>query len=317
MKTLKLFAVSIYLCIFSVQTLGGELEGQRKYLFKTLSTQVLDFVENGGELGALKIFKHSNYTYYDIYLDTEKFDIYQNKLSLRFRKRDYGNGKISYGLQLKSEMEGTDGNRMEIDEKELSIYQVFDGKDLIPLTKILDLFFHIADNGGQYNKKSIQGASELLYQWIKFKQDAPIAPFMKLRRYYKNIQMDKLKVSLVGVSKRMRSHIYSVKDELETNPYKNYIKNQISLKKLPTYFRKNQNFNWFMESSFDRAVFYPMFKSDYASHKVVEYEVENKYFNPEVGSTVMNLFEKDLFSEFDVLAGRDSKFSVSIKYFYF
>ena len=115
-----------------ISAVFAQEEEQRKYVFTTPSTNTITIINGGGQLDGLTIKKHSDFEYFDLYLDTENLALIKNKLSLRIRKRDYGNGEIAYGIQLKSEMLKAGDIRMEIDENELDYMTIyFNGKKII------------------------------------------------------------------------------------------------------------------------------------------------------------------------------------------
>lgn len=316
MKNLHLFIIASLL-MMSPYVYSNGIENQKKYIINSADKLATSFAKKGGELGIFKAYKHSEYTYIDLYLDTKDFKLYKNKLSLRFRKRDFGNGTYSYGMQLKSEMTKESSARMEIEEKDLKIYKIFiDGK-FYPLTQTLDVLFSVAQTNGVYNIDTVNTALKNLDKWIQFKATAAIAPFIKLRRDYDHIDIKQLKVAIIGQSKRMRSHIYSIKNDLEAPALKMIALNQVSKNKSPLFFKNKPRYNWLIETSFDQATFYPMFESVHKSNSITEYEVENKYFNETTGSIIMDMFQKELFKSFDVKSGMDSKFKVSIKKLFF
>lgn len=293
-------------------------EEQRKYLIKD-EKALLNFINSSGQLEGLSLFNHSQYTYFDLYLDTPDFDLYKNKLSLRFRKRVFSDTLVTYGLQLKSEMETFSSVRMEIEEKELGFYRVKTDKGWIELPKILDVIFsRIQNNNFDINSSEIQQALSSIQKWIQLNSESTISPFQKIT-FLKLTGLGPEKIAtikpvLVGSEKRIRSHIYidpaKTIIELRNTPM-----NSLELSAVPDFFKKNNSFNWILETSVDSAVFYSLFKTNKSLVEIVEFEVENKYFLPEKGTEIMNLFEKNLKSNFQMENLMDSKYRQSIKKF--
>ncbi len=293
-------------------------EEQRKYLIKD-EKALLNFINSSGQLEGLSLFNHSQYTYFDLYLDTPEFDLYKNKLSLRFRKRIFSDTLVTYGLQLKSEMETYSSVRMEIEEKELGFYRVKTDKGWIELPKILDVIFsQIQNNKFDISSVEFQQALSSIQKWIQLNSGSTISPFQKIAFLkLKGLGTEKIatiKPMIVGSEKRIRSHIYidPAKTIIEL---RNMPMNSLELSTVPDFFKKNNSFNWILETSVDSAVFYSLFKTNKTQVEIFEFEVENKYFLHEKGTEIMNLFEKNLKSNFQMENLMDSKYRQSIKKF--
>ncbi len=293
-------------------------EEQRKYLIKD-EKALLNFINSSEQLEGLSLFNHSQYTYFDLYLDTPDFDLYKNKLSLRFRKRIFSDTLVTYGLQLKSEMETYSSVRMEIEEKELGFYRVKTDKGWVELPKILDVIFsQIQNNKFDISSVEFQQALSSIQKWIQLNAESTISPFQKIAFLkLKGLGTEKIvtiKPMIVGSEKRIRSHIYidPAKTIIEL---RNMPMNSLELSTVPDFFKKNNSFNWILETSVDSAVFYSLFKTNKTQVEIFEFEVENKYFLHEKGTEIMNLFEKNLKSNFQMENLMDSKYRQSIKNF--
>jgi hypothetical protein len=294
------------------------IEEQRKYFVKD-ERKLTNFINSSEQLDGLSIYNHSQYMYFDIYLDTPDFDLYKNKLSLRFRKRIFSDTLITYGLQLKNEMETDSSIRMEVEEKELDFYRVKTDKGWIELPKILDIIFsQIQNNKIDINSEEFQKAISYIQKWIKLNAESTITPFQKIIHLkFNGLGKEKIatiKPIIFGSEKRTRSHVYidpiNTTEELIKLP-----KNGKTVSELPEFFKNNNTYNWILETSLDSAVFYPLFKSDKIQAEVFEFEVENKYFIPEKGTEIMNLFEKNLKTHFQMENLINSKYSQSVKKF--
>lgn len=293
-------------------------EEQRKYVIKD-EKALLNFINSSGQLEGLSLYNHSQFTYFDLYLDTPDFDLYKNKLSLRFRKRVFSDSLVTYGLQLKSEMETVSSVRMEIEEAQLDFYRVKTDQGWIELQKILDIIFsQIQNNKIDISSKEMQHALSSIQKWIQLNTESTISPFQKIA-FLKLNGLEREKIAtirpvLFGSEKRIRSHIYidpaKTIIELRSMPM-----NSLALSAVPDFFKKNNTFNWILETSVDSAVFYSLFKTNKTQVEIFEFEVENKYFLPEKGTEIMNLFEKNLKSNFQMENLMDSKYRQSIKNF--
>jgi len=314
----KIFKILLFSFISSNMLLAQGTEEQRKYVIKD-EKALLNFINSSGQLEGLSLYNHSQYTYFDLYLDTPDFDLYKNKLSLRFRKRVFNDSLVTYGLQLKSEMETVSSVRMEIEEAQLDFYRVKTDQGWIELPKILDIIFsRIQNNKIDISSKEMQYALSSIQKWIQLNAESTISPFQKIAFLkLKGLEREKIatiRPVLFGSEKRIRSHIYidPAKTIIEL---RNMPMNSLALSAVPDFFKKNNTFNWILETSVDSAVFYSLFKTNKTQVEIFEFEVENKYFLHEKGTEIMNLFEKNLKSNFQMENLMDSKYRQSIKKF--
>lgn len=291
-------------------------EDQRKYAIEDV--QALDsFIVNSGKAGDLCTHFEDAYRYYDIYLETPGYDLYKNRLSLRFRKRIFNTDLSTYSLQLKSEMDTGSSVRMEVEEAELEIYSVKTEDGWLALTSVLDLLFNQLENGApDLQSENTQKAIRLLNGWFSLKTGTPVAPLQKLSHLnlpgLDGENLKKLSPVLCGSDIRKRSHIYIDINNAPKN-LADLPMNRSDYASTPVFFREHFEFNWVMESSLDNAVFYPLFESKIKSVRISEYEVENKYPIRDKGSELMDLYEKWILGHFKSGKNTDSKYCYSIK----
>ena len=298
-----------------IESFTQGIETQRKYGFEQ-GTGFTAFIETGGEISGFSLIHHSDLTYFDLYFDTPNFDLAEKGYSLRMRKKEDGEGGFDYVFQLKSEMETTNGVRMEVEETELDFYYLFH-KDLkIDLARFLDLLFgemqNLKENGAVAN---YQLYLDELAQWIEFKAGAPLVPFQKLHFLMPDLfsieGIQKLRPVLIGQSVRSRSHIYlSADNNLEKTG--EILINKTIESETPEFFKTNPKACWLFESSLDESVFYPLFPSSLKSVKLWEYEVENKFPNPKKSVALMHEFETHLKTEYGIFNTLNSKYLQSI-----
>ena len=169
------------LILIAFQAAGQGVETQKKYSFSD-KQNIKAFVASTASLSNFKSHYHALNIYYDLYLETDKNDLYNMGFSLRFRKRIMYDSNVSYTFQLKDEMNVDKEVRMEIEEKELDFYSVKDGLKWTPLTTVLDTIFNF------YNKSTKEKDSAVFYHnlllinsWINIKANGAIAPFQRLR----------------------------------------------------------------------------------------------------------------------------------------
>lgn len=296
----------------------AQTEEQRKYAVDN-QAEIEQFILNSGSTEQLLTHFHAKDTYYDMYLDTPEFLLRKQGFSLRFRKRVTKAKKrpITYAFQLKSEMDSLNSLRMEVDETELDFYQVKSGSDWIPLPDLMDrLFAHFEHHPEQPLDESETQAIHLINSWIQFKAAGAIAPFQKLT--FLGIETETIQLLqpvTCGITTRMRSHIYASRDQsrqlgLELN--------KVKRDKFPKFFAADTtgaDNNWLLESSLDVANFYPLFPTEHPIAKIYEYEVENKYHQPEVGRKVLEIYEKELLKRFQAVPKLDSKYRQSLQQF--
>lgn len=314
MNKLKLSLLT--LALISSSAFCGDEEEQRKYDFTDYTPEVISLLESGGYVSGLNIDAHSTYTYMDIYFDTEDLDLYHNGFSFRVRKRTYDDGEISWGAQLKSEMNAPGEERMEveIDTEEMQDYLVkFQGEDT-RLTQILNTVFNAINNKvAGADKLNIKDELDEIADWaeaeLKDAKRAPSrAPFETLYNLHldqDHYDFDDLKgfAPIVGgVSVRVRSHIY-VDLNNTTDALINLPASEKSNKKTPDYLQAD-HLIWTMEASYDNSTFIPLRKGTLGQDgwcndcgriaTLREYEVENKYKPLDEGSFVLDIYEEAL-----------------------
>ncbi len=309
------FLLTFLLFWQGIESFAQGIETQRKYGFEQ-GTGFTTFIENGGEMNGFSLFHHSDLTYFDLYFDTPNFDLAEKGYSLRMRKKETDVGGFDYVFQLKSEMETTNGVRMEVEETELDFYYLFH-KDLkIDLAQFLDLLFAkmqaIKATGTAIDYRPYL---EELAQWIEFKAGAPLVPFQKLHFLMSDLfsieGIKKLRPVLIGQSIRMRSHIYlSAEKSLEKTG--EILINKTIESETPEFFKTSPKACWLFESSLDESVFYPLFPSSSKSVQLWEYEVENKFPSPEKSLDLMNEFETHIKAEYGIFSTLNSKYLQSI-----
>lgn len=309
------FLFTLLLFWQGIESFSQGIETQRKYGFEQ-GTGFSTFIETGREINGFSLIHHSDLTYFDLYFDTPNFDLAEKGYSLRMRKKETGEGGFDYVFQLKSEMETTNGVRMEVEETELDFYYLFH-KDLkIDLSRFLDLLFAemqaLKETGTAVN---YQLYLDELAQWIEFKAGAPLVPFQKLHFLMPDLfsieGIKKLRPVLIGQSVRSRSHIY-LKAENNLEKAGEMLINKTIESETPEFFKTNPKACWLFESSLDESVFYPLFPSSTKSLQLWEYEVENKFPSPEKSVALMNEFETHLKTEYGIFNTLNSKYLQSI-----
>jgi len=295
----------------------AQTEEQRKYVFAALTDTVTTTLEGSGQLGGLSIQKHSTFEYMDLYLDTDELDLAKRQLSLRIRRRDYGNGTIEYGMQLKSEMAAVGDVRMEIDEDELGIQRIYSRGRVLRLEAVLeDLFlrFQEALKTGSADaitqQPEVQDSIEMLREWLAFKADSPIAPLQKLRHLKLPLaKRQSLRPQIIGRSLRSRSHVFI--DRQHTDPdLAQFAPSQRDSAGTPERLR-GPRYVWTMEASFDRALFVNLLGP--GVHEISEFEVENKYLPHAHGSPLLARFEDGLTTTLGAQVNLDSKYLQTMK----
>lgn len=310
-----LFASILFL--LSIVVARAQTEEQRKYVFPELSEQTLQTVSIGAVVNGLTIQQHSVYEYQDLYLDTDDLDLLKRNLSLRIRRRDYGNGTIEYGMQLKSEMLKAGDVRMEIDESELDYMSVVYRGERRSLQgvlgKIFESFSQKLSAGRDVDltgDSDLQENFEVLNAWLAFKADSAIAPLQKLRNLGLSLAKRRtLAVRLIGRSVRTRSHVFI--DRANTDPaLADYPASSRPSAETPERLRSADRV-WTMEASFDRAQFYSLASN--RNHLINEFEVENKYLPHADSRELLERFEAGLVGELGARVNLESKYLQSMK----
>lgn len=310
-----LFASVLFL--LSIAVARAQTEEQRKYVFPELSEQTLRTVSVGAVVNGLTVQQHSVYEYQDLYLDTEDLDLLKRSLSLRIRRRDYGNGTIEYGMQLKSEMLRAGDVRMEIDEAELDYMTVvYRGQRRSlegVLSNIFKSFSQKLDSGSVVDLAGdgvLQENLEVLNVWLAFKADSAVAPLQKLRNLGLPLAKRRtLAAKLLGRSVRTRSHVFI--DRRNTDPeLVDFPASSRSRAETPERLRDADRI-WTMEASFDRAQFYSVVSN--RNHLINEFEVENKYLPHADSRELLERFEAGLVGELGARVNLESKYLQSMK----
>jgi hypothetical protein len=320
MKAIKI------LFIFSLSLIAAsafsQTEEQRKYVFSSITPEFIQMI-NSGKVEGLSTKKHSDYTYTDIYLDTDNLDLYKNNLSLRIRKRNFGDGSVEFGMQLKSEMLTNGQARMEVEEKELNFYNIVLADNTKvklqdELNIIFEQFLKIIDSNPNVQVKNDPILSEKIDNiktWIRFKLNAAIAPFQKLNRVksISKANLLTLKPVLIGKSNRQRVHVYINRKDT-TDDLVSFPASLRELSSTPTILR-DLNLIWTMEASFDSAKFYPLtsiLSNNSNYHQINEFEVENKFLPNANSEVVMDKFEAGLMQKYKAKVNLESKYKQSI-----
>jgi hypothetical protein len=308
--TIVLFPAIIILLMTVIPRAKSDTEQQLKIDFPELITpDFSNFKDNQG----LSFYKHSTVTYADIYLDTPEMALYKNKLSLRFRKRTFQDGKVNYDLQLKSEMTETDSTRMEVEEDDLTYYKIKYQKTWTPLIETLDLLFDMAaqETISKADLTKQEKAITALHSWFKLMQHGSVTPFNRLRMILgSSLPITELTPIFIGNSIRERYHIFGEKKfgfEL-TNLNKKH-------KKLPQHFKSNPSLVWVMEASNDMATFHCVSCPADNKYIINEFEIENKYREKDTNfaTALMKNLSRNLINTFEGHSKISSKYSQSVK----
>lgn len=272
----------------------SQFELQRKFLFPRETEFKNEILIKNKNLDCFENFNHSEYIYMDIYVDTQDSLLLKNNLSLRIRKKIYDSQKSNYSIQLKSEMNNYNDERMEVEESELYIYRVKNKGKWKNITDVLDSTFDIFMNDTNFfENKEFTDFIVTITKWINFKYKSSITPFQKLRGYeFIEKKKSSFRPLVIGFIKRSRSHIYlsndSCKRKFNLNDFKNKKDKDFS-------FRKNKNYLWLFESSWDEAVFHPLNSSYKKLINITEYELENKFSNNiEIANKLMDKYEASI-----------------------
>ena len=300
------------LVFIGFQAAGQGLETQKKYSFAD-KQDMKDFVASTAAMSNFKSHYHALNIYYDLYLETDKNDLYNMGFSLRFRKRIMHDSIVSYTFQLKDEMNVDKEVRMEIEEKELDFYSVKDGLKWTPLTTVLDTIFNF------YNESTKEKDSAVFYHnlllinsWINIKANGAIAPFQRLRHVdsltFNNRKIQSLRPVLIGKSARKRGHIFINQQYTQEKklPF-----NRKNINETPLFFQQNPTYNWLFESSLDDASFSTL--NGQKTVNIKEYEVENKFNNEVKGRILLDEYEDVLINSLGLSVKYDSKFKQSMQ----
>jgi len=310
----RLVHIILVLCSFNA---FAQTEIQHKYDVKKAS-EFSKFLRNSENIDKFKTQFHSELTYYDLYFDTPDFLLFNNNLSLRMRKKEDGEGGFAYVFQLKSEMTFAQKARMEVEERELDFYQLKLNDETTNLAALLDGMFTAFENNNQKeNYLAYEKFTSTISSWIVLKTQAPITPFQKLHFLNPDVfsfhAISTIKPQMIGKSIRKRSHIYlSATDAKKANA--SSTQNDLE-KDRPQFFIDNPDKVWILESSLDSAIFYPLFETDHSQSEIIEYEVENKISNTDIGAKLIEEYEDQLNSKFGLKSTIDSKYARSKNHF--
>jgi hypothetical protein len=293
-------------------TFSQGIEEQRKYQSEDISS-LRSFLLSSDSLDGFKSFHHSEYIFYDLYLDTPNRELYEIGYSLRLRKKIYDEINTAYAFQLKSEMQNSQGFRTEIEEPELDFYMLKHQSEDYSLSQLLDEIFDLLED----NKLNELGPYfESLNNWITYKANGAIAPFQKMRNWknppfsIEKIQL--LQPAIIGKSKRIRNHFYVyLKD---ANDILGFDLDLVRAGNLPTFFIDHPERYWLVESSLDSSIFYSLLDSSYRPISIEEFEMESKYISDEIGIQILDQLEAKLKSKFGLKVQLDSKYKQSIKF---
>lgn len=301
------------LCFGSFTSIAQGTEEQRKYILPETITPT-QFVDKSKLLNGLSTHFHSEYIVYDIYIDNSDYVLFENRYSLRFRKKIIADTIITYTFQLKSEMIVPSDVRMEIEETELDFYRVIDGDKWVSISSVLDKIFSMEESTIEVPVELFNHEIDLLKKWIRQKADAPIAPFQKLKHIdsvlFSSTVLKTLEPTLIGVSQRNRAHVY-IDNSITTEALKSLPMNRQSLNDRPTFFVEHPEFNWILETSMDHSIFRSIVDPNFIS-QINEYEVEDKYFNASKGTELLKRYEKELVETLGCRAEMASKYRQSI-----
>lgn len=289
--------------------LFSQVEEQYKYSIDA-PNEMLQFIVSSENADSLLFYFHTKSTYFDLYLDTPENLMYKNKLSLRLRKRVFDSlNYTSYTFQLKSEMNSDDRFRMEVEESELDFYLIKSDTGWTSMTSLLDTIFNRLERGptGQDFKQQKESIA-LIEKWIQFKADGAIAPFQELLHLGIELnEIKKLKPVIYINSTRYRSHVYTEQTNstfLGTN--------KIKRDKTPPFFLENPENIWLLETSFDQSSFTNLLDTSYTAFEIEEFEVENKYYQPEKGTRIISALEQFLIENFNAVSKLDSKYRQAV-----
>jgi len=294
----------------------SQTEQQWKYVIPN-DVSKSDFLLSTQKDQDFSIHYHSKYTYYDLYLETSDFLLSNNGFGLRIRKRMLTDSIATYSLQLKSEMTEHQDIRMEIEE-DLDYYKVLANDQFVDLKKILDTIFQIYDSGNII-EDSIRFTKNvnLVQQWIKTKVDSPISAFQKLKHLnpavFNSESLSRIQPFICCKSLRERGHVYIDRGN-ENSKFNKIPVNPIKQSVNPDFFKKNKNFIWIMEVSFDQTESM-IISGKYANkiYSIREFEVENKYSDQMKGTEMLKDFETFLISNLKARKEYDSKYKQIVK----
>lgn len=257
--------------------------------------------------GSLPVYFHSDYTYYDVYLDTPDDLLLKSGFSLRMRKRVWPDSTLSYSMQLKSEMGDSSAVRLEVEEKELDFYRTRnEAGDTLFLVQLMDRLFETMDSPDDAEKNGgFQSAKGQIEAWLQQMAGGSITPFQYLKHFDGTIfttdRIASLKVKAVGISHRWRGHVYVD----ENNPFG--IQPYYGVHdEIPAFFVANPGKIWLMETSLDHAVFYLDGKKEPVELR--EFEVEKKFQEDAIAREKMEAFIEEIVRNLELKPQTSSKY---------
>ncbi len=296
----------IVFCCLAFGGWGQATEEQLKFgLPDSLGEYTLLFGINDMENYASRV--HSEYFYYDIYLDTPDDLLLKEGFSLRLRKRVWNDTTVTYSMQLKREMTDSSAVRIEVEEKELDFYRHIshDGRTLY-VTELMDRIFEATFTNGAKDEPAAGFSCIQLNDWLHSVVGSPITPFQYLQFFdtaqFSDATLKQLEVKFVGKSQRIRGHVYLSVD----NPWGVPLIPAKS-QDLPPFFQEHSEAIWLLETSLDFSTFYAVETPGIPIH-IREFEVENKYKNAAISTILLNDFSAALQEAFGVFPQQDSKY---------
>lgn len=293
--------------VFALMTLVATAQTEEQYKF-ALPDSLAEYTLLEGIDGTfgLSALQHSDYTYYDIYLDTDDGLMQRSGYSLRMRKRIFNDSLVTYSMQLKSEMSDTSVVRVEVEEKELDFYRIREHNDEFWfVTDLMDVLFESV--GQTYDEEAnvnFQYSVEHINKWLESVANTIITPYQYLSHVdsakFSRSTLSQLKIQWVGVSYRVRGHVYSKSDSQFPKVYR-------IEQETPPFFLEHSEAVWLMETSLDYSIFYPVDQNEKPVH-IREFEVERKYPNRELVQPVMEDFASELQKTFNLIPQQKSKF---------
>jgi len=259
-------------------------------------------------VGGMLATQHSEYFYYDIYLDTPDDLLLKEGWSLRLRKRDKGDSTVSYAMQLKSEMGSANAVRFEIEEKELEFYRWVNASNAVfRVAEIVDNIVAFTDHPLLLkNQESILTHSDHLNQWLTSMVGSTLTPFHFLQftdpELFTDEVLRQLEVKIVGKSHRIRG-------DLLFDPDTRYAHDKMPTKEgeMPVFNVDKKRGIWLLETSLDYAVFYSLDDLNAPIH-LREFEVESKYEDPVFSAYLLGKLSKVLIAELGLIEARESKY---------
>jgi len=264
------------------------IEEQRKYALAPQSR----WPQDNFRLDDYRFHRHDTYQAYDIYFSDPANELVGQGLGLRLRKVLKGQRPPEYVLQLKSEMDGAGGVRLEEESREIDDQRI-EGRRL---TGIIDAIAAA--------RRALPEEERLLAAWMRRKMSSSLAPFQELRR--RKLGGLELRPVVVGVSQRQRYHVYADR-AAKVGPLMTLADSEKNPLLTPPIFRTNTDWVWLFEASYDNSLFYSLVAAR-APYRIEEVELENKYRPRERGTQLLDRLEVLLVRELALRSETESKF---------